>query len=167
LKVPHLNFSLIICHIRDIDVWSRGEGKSTFFKVSDGTRVIGKCLGNFLIPCFGSGCVWEWRNIHQTVRKKCTTFITERIVALMSVNKIFPESYDFAARNRDNSRNSIRLKNDHFFNYATKPFIDACHHQRQERVKKYYGKLKHYVQKVCSYKDLFYHVDNFIHTSMI
>jgi hypothetical protein len=32
------------------------------------------------------------------VRKKYnTTFNTERIVALRSVNKIFPESYDFAA----------------------------------------------------------------------
>jgi hypothetical protein len=27
-------------------------------------------------------------------------FSTERIVALQSVNKIFPESYDFAANNR-------------------------------------------------------------------
>jgi hypothetical protein len=32
------------------------------------------------------------------VRKKYTTFSTERIVALRSVNKIFPESYDFAAK---------------------------------------------------------------------
>jgi hypothetical protein len=31
------------------------------------------------------------------LRKKYTTFSTERIVALRSVNKIFPESYDFAA----------------------------------------------------------------------
>jgi hypothetical protein len=31
------------------------------------------------------------------VRKKYTTFSTERIVALRSVNKIFQESYDFAA----------------------------------------------------------------------
>jgi hypothetical protein len=30
------------------------------------------------------------------VRKKYTTFNTERIVAIRSVNKIFPESYDFA-----------------------------------------------------------------------
>jgi hypothetical protein len=33
------------------------------------------------------------------VRKKYTTFSNERIVALRSVIKIFPESYDFAARN--------------------------------------------------------------------
>jgi hypothetical protein len=28
LKSPTLEFSLIICHIRDLDVWSRGKGKS-------------------------------------------------------------------------------------------------------------------------------------------
>jgi hypothetical protein len=32
------------------------------------------------------------------VRKKYTTFSTKRIVALRSVNKKFPESYDFAAK---------------------------------------------------------------------
>jgi hypothetical protein len=32
------------------------------------------------------------------VCKKYTTFSTERIVALRSVNNIFPDSYDFAAR---------------------------------------------------------------------
>jgi hypothetical protein len=57
-------------------------------KVSDGTRVVGKCLRNFFIPCFGPGYVWELRNIPQTVRKKYTTFNTERMVALRSVNKI-------------------------------------------------------------------------------
>jgi hypothetical protein len=31
------------------------------------------------------------------VRKKYATFSTDRIVALRSVSKIFPESYDFAA----------------------------------------------------------------------
>ena len=31
------------------------------------------------------------------MRKKYTTFSTEQIVALRSVNKIFPESYDFGA----------------------------------------------------------------------
>jgi hypothetical protein len=91
LKVPHLNFLPIICHIRDLNVWSRGK------EVSDGTRVVGKCLRNFWIPCFGSGCVWEWRDVPLTVRKKYTTFNTERIVTLRSVNNIFPESYDFAA----------------------------------------------------------------------
>jgi hypothetical protein len=31
------------------------------------TGVMGKCLRLkfFFIPCFGSGCVWEWRNIPQ------------------------------------------------------------------------------------------------------
>jgi hypothetical protein len=33
----------------------------------------------------------------KTVHKKYTTFSTERIVALQSVNKSFPDSYDFAA----------------------------------------------------------------------
>jgi hypothetical protein len=36
---------------------------SDICKVSDVTRAAGKCLGNVLIPCFGSGCVWEWMNI--------------------------------------------------------------------------------------------------------
>jgi hypothetical protein len=66
-------------------------------KVSDGTRVVGKCLIDFLIPCFWSGCVYEWRNIPQIVGKKYTTFSIDRIVALRSVIKIFQESYDFAA----------------------------------------------------------------------
>jgi hypothetical protein len=44
----------------------------------------------------------DWRNIPQNrarffVRKKYTTFNADRIVALRSVNKIFQESYDFAA----------------------------------------------------------------------
>jgi hypothetical protein len=70
-------------------------------KVSDDTRVVGKCLSNVLIPRFGSGCVWNWRKNTPNrarffVRKKYTTFSTDRIVALRS-NKIFPESYDFAA----------------------------------------------------------------------
>jgi hypothetical protein len=72
--------------------------EAKLYKVSDGTRKVSKWLRNFLIPCFGSGCVWGWRNIPQTVRKKYTTFSTERIVALRSVNKIFPESYDFAVK---------------------------------------------------------------------
>ena len=32
------------------------------------------------------------------VRKKYTTFSTEQTVALRPVNKIFPESYNFAAK---------------------------------------------------------------------
>jgi hypothetical protein len=27
-------------------------------KVSDGTRVLVKCLKSILIPCIGAGCVW-------------------------------------------------------------------------------------------------------------
>ena len=49
------------------------------------------------MPYFWSGCVWESKNIPQTVRKKHTNFSTNRIVALRSVNRIFPESYNFAA----------------------------------------------------------------------
>jgi hypothetical protein len=41
---------------------------SDIYKVSDGTRVVGKCLKNILIPCFGAGRVWGWRNIPRTVR---------------------------------------------------------------------------------------------------
>jgi hypothetical protein len=74
---------------------------SDICEVSDGTRVVVKCLRNILIPSFGAGCVWGWRNIPQKcaffVRKKYTTFSTEQIVALRSVNKIYQESYDFAA----------------------------------------------------------------------
>jgi hypothetical protein len=51
----------------------------------------------FVDTLLWSDYVWEWRNRPQTVRKKYTTFTTERIVALRSVNKILPESYDFAA----------------------------------------------------------------------
>jgi hypothetical protein len=72
-------------------------------KVIEDTRVVGKCLRNNLIPCIGSGCVPEWMNIPQTVRKKIQNFNTKWIVALRSVNKIFPESYNFAA-----SRNGFR-----------------------------------------------------------
>jgi hypothetical protein len=32
---------------------------SDICKVSDGTRVVVKCLRNILIPCFGAGYVWE------------------------------------------------------------------------------------------------------------
>jgi hypothetical protein len=67
-------------------------------KVSDSTSPIGKCLRNFLIPIvYGNGEIYPNR-ARFFVRKKYTTFSTVRIVALRSVNKIFPESYDFAAR---------------------------------------------------------------------
>ena len=64
--------------------------------------VVGKCFRNFLVPCFWSGCVWKWRYVPQTVHvffvhKKYTTYSTEGIVPLWSVNKIFPESCDFTA----------------------------------------------------------------------
>jgi hypothetical protein len=45
----------------------------------------------------------------QTMRKKYTTFISERIVALRSVIKIFPESYDFAAKKRSGQENMRML----------------------------------------------------------
>jgi hypothetical protein len=48
---------------------------SDICKVNDGTRVVGKCLRNFLIPCFWSGCVWVWRNIPP----KCTFFRAQEI----------------------------------------------------------------------------------------
>jgi hypothetical protein len=67
------------------------KGSQTFWG-SDGMRVIGKWHKNVLIPCFGADYVLEWRNIPQTVYKKNTTFSTERIIALRSVDKIFPES---------------------------------------------------------------------------
>jgi hypothetical protein len=70
---------------------------SDICKASDGTRALlhcsrYKCLSNILIPCFGEGCVCFF------VCKKYTTFSTERIVALQSVDNIFPESYDFATK---------------------------------------------------------------------
>jgi hypothetical protein len=101
LESPTLEFSLIICLTRDLDVWSRGKGKSSFVMqvIVQEYPVVGKCLRNFLIPCFWSACVSKCRNVPKTVRKKYTTFSTERIVALRSVNKKFPESYDFAAMN--------------------------------------------------------------------
>jgi hypothetical protein len=58
---------------------------SQLCKVTDGTKVVSKCLRNFLTHCLGSGCVWEWINIPQTVLKNYTTFRTERIVALAPV----------------------------------------------------------------------------------
>jgi hypothetical protein len=62
---------------------------SDICKVSDGMSAVEKCLRIFLIPCFGSDCVWEWRNtsLPETVRKKYTTFSTVQIVALRSVIK--------------------------------------------------------------------------------
>jgi hypothetical protein len=48
--------------IFEISMFGHVAKESQAFKVSDGTRVVGKCLRNFLIPCFGSGFVWEWRN---------------------------------------------------------------------------------------------------------
>ena len=47
-------------------------------KVSDGTRVVVKCLRNMLIrlPSFGAGCVWEWRNIYP---KPCAFFHAQEI----------------------------------------------------------------------------------------
>jgi hypothetical protein len=73
---------------------------SDIFKVSDGTRIVGKCLFDTLLwvrLCMGME-KYTPNRARFFVRKKYTTFSTERIVALRSVNKIFPERYDFAAR---------------------------------------------------------------------
>jgi hypothetical protein len=58
----HLPYSRSLCLI----TWQR-EAKLVC-NIIYGTKVVGKRLSNFLIPCFGSGCVGEWRNIPQTVR---------------------------------------------------------------------------------------------------
>jgi hypothetical protein len=49
---------------------------SDILKFSDGRRVVEKCHSNFLIPCFGSGYVWGWRNIPQTM---CVFFCAQEI----------------------------------------------------------------------------------------
>jgi hypothetical protein len=61
-----------------------------------GTKRTQMATQKVLLGLFGS----PFGNVEiypQTVRKKCTTFSSKQIVALRSVNKIFPESYDFAA----------------------------------------------------------------------
>jgi hypothetical protein len=64
-------------------------------KVSDGTRVVVKVLGIL------DTLLWARlsKRMEKHTPKPCATFSTERIVALWSVNKIFLESYDFAATN--------------------------------------------------------------------
>jgi hypothetical protein len=57
--------------------------KSDICEVSDGTGVVGKCLGNILIPCFGAGCVWGWRNIPETVH----IFSCARNIQLLALNE--------------------------------------------------------------------------------
>jgi hypothetical protein len=52
---------------------------SDICKVSDGTRVVGKCLWNFLIPCFGSGCVYGNEEIYP---KLCEVFFRATISQL-------------------------------------------------------------------------------------
>jgi hypothetical protein len=74
---------------------------SDICKVSDGTRVVGKCLTNFLYIALrhvghGNGESYP-KPCTFFVRKKYTTFCTEQIVVLWSVNKLFPESYYFGA----------------------------------------------------------------------
>jgi hypothetical protein len=74
---------------------------SDICKISDDTRVVGKCLQIFFETLLWVRLCMGMENtpIHARffVHKKYTTFGTERIVALRSVNKILPESYDFAA----------------------------------------------------------------------
>jgi hypothetical protein len=41
---------------------------SDICKVSDGKGIVDKYVRIILIPCFGAGCVWGWKNILQTVR---------------------------------------------------------------------------------------------------
>jgi hypothetical protein len=48
------------------------------------------------------------------VRKKYTTFSTVRIVALRSVNKIFPASYDFAAMTKPQQGGTVNLMLDYY-----------------------------------------------------
>jgi hypothetical protein len=71
-------------------------------KISDATREVGKYLGNFFGYLDLGEVGYKNEEIYPNmcvffVRKKYATFTIERIVALRSVNKIFPESYDFAA----------------------------------------------------------------------
>jgi hypothetical protein len=56
---------------------------SDIHKVSDGTSTVGKYLRNFLIHRFGSDCVWEWKNIPQTVR----IFSRARNIQLLTLNE--------------------------------------------------------------------------------
>jgi hypothetical protein len=84
----HWKSHSLICHIRDLDVWSRCKGKSNFVRL---VMVI------FWYLVFGQVVYGNGEIYPQTVRKKYTTFSTERIVALRSVNKIFPENYEFSA----------------------------------------------------------------------
>jgi hypothetical protein len=86
----HLPYSRSRCLV----AWQR---EVKFCKVSDGTRVIGKSLRNFCYFALSQVVQGSGEIYRQTVRKKYTTFSTEGIVALRSVNKIFPESYDIAA----------------------------------------------------------------------
>jgi hypothetical protein len=69
------------------------EREIKFCKVSNGTRVVGKCLTNFWHFDFGQ-VAYRNREIYP---KPCAR--NTQLLALneSSVNKIFPESYDFAA----------------------------------------------------------------------
>jgi hypothetical protein len=64
---------------------------SDIFKVSDGSRVEVKWFRSDFDTLL-LGKLYMYMGM-----EKYTTFSTKRIVALRSVNKIFPESYDFAA----------------------------------------------------------------------
>jgi hypothetical protein len=75
-------------------------------------RVVGKCLRDFLITLgqvvCGNGQICPKLRVF-FMCKKCTTFGIERIIALRSVNKIFPESYDFAANVYDDTNSIINI----------------------------------------------------------
>jgi hypothetical protein len=55
---------------------------SDICKVSDGTKVVVKCLRNIYLA-FGAGCVCGWRNIPQTVH----VFSCARNIQLLALNK--------------------------------------------------------------------------------
>jgi hypothetical protein len=85
-------------------------------KVGDGTRFVGKCLRDFFYTllwvrlCMGmEKCTPNRARFF--VRKKYTTFSTEQIVPLRSVNKIFPESYNFAANSEESKHLYILAHN--------------------------------------------------------
>jgi hypothetical protein len=66
---------------------------------------VNKCLEIFFLGQTFLQIAWEnWEIIaerpHVFVRNKCTTFSSIRIIALRFVDKIFPESHDFAVNRK-------------------------------------------------------------------
>jgi hypothetical protein len=77
---------------------------SDIHKVSNGMSAVGKCQKFFDTLLWARLCMgmekYTPNRARFFVRKKYTTFSTVRIVALRSVKKIFPESYDIAAKQK-------------------------------------------------------------------